>query len=85
MPYDDRPVSNGGNRGIDEVFSRKAPKGKFRIISVDTFDGGDCVHGDYPTLELAQKEVREYARGKQMLVMHIYDDQGRHCGRGGSF
>ena len=40
MPYDPRPVSEGGNRGIDEQFSRKAPKGEFRVIGVDTFDGG---------------------------------------------
>ena len=36
MPYDPRPVSQGGNAGIDEQFSRNAPEGKFRVIGVDT-------------------------------------------------
>ena len=47
MPYDARPVSQGGNAGIDEEFSRKAPKGKFRVVTVDTFDGSDALDGDF--------------------------------------
>ena len=85
MPYDPRPVSKGGNRGIDEEFSRKAPPGKFRVIGVDTFDGGDWKEGDLDTLELAQAFIKKETEGKQMLKMHIYDDQGNNVGSAGSF
>ena len=83
MPYDPRPVSEGGNRGIDEEFGRAAPKGKFRVIGVDTFDGGDWVVGDYTTLEEARKIAR--AKGGEMTVMHIYNDKGAHQGQAGTF
>ena len=85
MPYDPRPISEGGNRGIDESFSRKAPCGKFRIIAVDTFDGGDWIEGDFDTLGAAIKHSNERTKGKQMLKMHIYDDTGTHREQAGSF
>lgn len=83
MPYDARPVSQGGNRGIDEQFSRKAPAGKFRVIGVDTFDGGDWVEGDFDTREAALARAR--AKGGEMTRMHVYDDAGRHVGDAGTF
>lgn len=85
MPYDPRQVSEGGNRGIDEEFSRKAPKGKFRVIGVDTFDSDDWVEGDFDTLKQAQKHANERTKDKQMLKMHIYDDTGNHCYEAGTF
>ncbi len=75
MSYNGRPVSQGGNRGIDDVFSRNAPEGKFRVVSVDTFDGSDRVEGDFDSLE----EARHYAfekTGEEMLRMYVYDEQG---------
>lgn len=83
MPYDARPVSQGGNRGIDERFSRSAPKGKFRVIGVDTFDGGDWVQGDFDTKEAALAVAQ--AKGGEMTKMHVYDDTGRHIGNAGTF
>lgn len=83
MPYDPRPVSEGGNRGIDERFSRNAPQGQFRVIGVDTFDGGDWVQGDFPTLESALACARE--KGGEMTKMHVYDDTGKHVGEAGRF
>jgi len=83
MPYDPRPVSEGGNRGIDEQFSRAAPKGKFRVICVDTFDGGDWVHGDYDTKEEAIKWAN--TKSGEMLKSHVYDDAGRHVSEAGTF
>jgi hypothetical protein len=83
MPYDPRPVSEGGNRGIDETFSRAAPKGKFRVIGVDTFDGGDWVQGDFDTKEAAIAEAQK--RGGEMTKMHVYDDKGRHVADAGRF
>lgn len=85
MPYDDRPISEGGNKGIDETFTRKAPKGKYRVIGVDTFDGGDWVDKDCDTLTEAQERINNKTRGQQMLIMHIYNDQGKPCGSKGSF
>ena len=83
MPYDPRPLSEGGNRGVDEAFSRNAPKGKFRVIGVDTFDGTDWVEGDYDTLEFAQKVAQ--AQGGSMCMMHVYDDRGKHVDKAGTF
>lgn len=76
MPYDPRPISNGGNRGIDERFSRTAPKGKFRVVAVDTFDGGDWVSGDFNSAAEANAHARKETQGKQMLKMYVYDDTG---------
>jgi len=83
MPYDPRPLSDGGNRGIDEEFTRAAPPGKFRVIGVDTFDGTDWVQGDFDTLEFAQKVAS--AQGGSMCKMHVYNDKGKHVGEAGSF
>lgn len=85
MPYDPRPTNEGGNRGIDIDFSRKAPKGKFRVIGVDTFDGGDWVSGDFGTLEKAQEKVDKETKGAQMLKMYVYDDTGKCVYSGGSY
>ena len=83
MPYDPRPVSKGGNRGIDESFSRRAPKGKFRVIGVDTFDGGDWHDGDFDTKEAAL--ARASAKGAEMTRMYVYDDAGQYVGSAGKF
>lgn len=83
MPYDPRPISEGGNRGIDEAFGRAAPKGKFRVIGVDTFDGGDWVQGDFATRDEALACAR--SKGGEMTRMYVYDDMGRHLGNAGTF
>ena len=83
MPYDPRPISEGGNRGLGEKFTRVPPKGKFRVIGVDTFDGGDWVQGDFDPKEAALQCARE--KGGEMTKMHIYDDTGRHIGEAGTF
>lgn len=83
MPYNSKPISQGGNRGIDEEFSRKAPEGKFRVIGVDTFDGGDWVQGDFVTKDEALAEARR--KGGEMTKMYVYDDTGRYVGEAGRF
>ncbi len=85
MPYDARPVSEGGNRGIDAKFSRVAPMGKFRVIGVDTFDGGDWLDDDFDSLEAAVRHVEALIDGKQMLMMYIYDDTGKYLEQRGTF
>lgn len=76
MPYDPRPTSQGGNRGIDELFERNAPTGMFRVIGVDTFDGTDWTEGDFGTKEEAVAHADK--RGSRMLKMHVYDEHGNH-------
>ncbi len=83
MPYDPRPVSEGGNRGIDEQFSRKAPAGKFRVICVDTFDGTDWVSGDFDTIDDAFRHAAQ--QGGEMLRAYIYDEDGSYAGHQGRF
>ena len=85
MPYDPRPTSEGGNRGIDTDFSRKAPEGKFRVVGVDTFDGQDWVQGDFGSLELAKEAADKSVEGEQMLKMHVYNDKGEHLYDAGEF
>jgi hypothetical protein len=85
MPYDPRPVSSGGNQGIDEEFSRKAPAGKFRVIGVDTFDGTDWHEKDCDSLSEAREYADEKVKGQQMLKMYVYNDQGLHRHGSGTF
>jgi len=83
MPYDSRQVSKGGNSGIDEEFSKHAPKGMFRVIIVDTFDGSDYVEGDYDTLLFAAGVATK--NGGEMTMVHVYNDNGQHMMEAGSF
>ena len=85
MPYDARPVSQGGNAGIDEEFSRKAPQGKFRVVSVDTFDGTDELDGDFDNLDAAKACADRITNGQEMTKAHVYDDQGHHRYEAGTF
>ncbi len=64
-------------------FSPKAPKGKFRVVGVDTFDGTDWHAGDFAT----EAEAVSYAKanGGTMLKMHVYDDTGTHIYEAGTF
>jgi len=83
MPYDPRPESQGGNRGYGERFGSVPEKGNYRVIGVDTFDGGDWVQGDFETKEEALKVARD--KGGQMTKMHVYDKDGRHVQDFGTF
>lgn len=80
MPYD--PDSNAG---IDKRFSRSAPPGKFRVIGVDTFDGGDWLEGDFDNAGAAVSHAVARTKGQQMLKMHVYDETGQHITATGSF
>jgi len=75
MPYNDRPLNKGGNRGIDVDFSRKAPKGKFRVICVDTFDGTDWIVGDYKDFLDARRAAT--VRMGKLLKVYIYNNKGK--------
>ena len=60
----------------------KAPKGKFRVVGVDTFFHEDWVYGDYDTIEEALQVVKD--KGGTMNKTHAYDDQGNHLGQAGT-
>ena len=83
MPYDPRPISEGGNRGANDQFSLCAPKSKFRVVGVDTFDGGDWVQGDFDTLEKA-KECAD-KEGAPMTKTYVYNDKGQLVYEAGTF
>jgi hypothetical protein len=61
----------------------KAPKGKFRVVGVDTFDGGDWIEGDFKTKDEAFKHAN--TKGGEMLKTHVYDDKGNHLHEAGVF
>lgn len=61
----------------------KAEKGKFRVISVDTFDGTNWIEGDFDTPGEAFKVANE--KCGCMLKTHVYDDEGNHLHDVGSF
>lgn len=57
-----------------EALELKAPKGKYRVIGVDTFSNEDWIYGDYDSL----KEARELAekKGGNMLKTYVYNSNG---------
>ena len=61
----------------------KAPKGKFRVVGVDTFDRTDWIEGDFKT----QTEAIDVAnrKGGEMLKTHVYNDKGMHVHGAGTF
>lgn len=61
----------------------KAPKGKFRVIGVDTFSHEDWVQGDFDTKDAALACAD--AHGGEMTKMHVYDATGKHIGEAGTF
>lgn len=62
---------------------RKAPKGMFRVIGVDTFSNEDWCNGDYKTKAEAFGEAS--TKGGTMTKMYVYDDKGVCLFEAGSF
>jgi hypothetical protein len=60
-----------------------APKGKYRVVGVDTFANEDWVEGDFDTKDAALACAK--ANGGEMTKMHVYDDTGQHVGEAGTF
>lgn len=55
----------------------KAPKGKFRVIGVDTFEGptADYLIGDYASLGDAIAVAKQ--KGGVMNPVYVYDESGK--------
>lgn len=63
--------------------NQKAPKGKFRVVGVDTFSNEDWLEGDFDTLDEAVDVANK--KGGTMTKMHVYDDQEKHQHDAGTF
>lgn len=66
----------------DERTEQKAPKGKFRVIGVDTFSHEDWSYGDFDTKEEAIDVAKK--KGGTMNKTHVYDDKGKHLFEAGT-
>ena len=60
-----------------------APKGKFRLVGVDTFEGplADYLIGDYDTKEAAIEDCKRH--GGHMNPCYVFDDAGNSLFRAG--
>lgn len=66
--------SNSYPHKIQAMVALKAPKGKFRVIGVDTFNGANWIQGDFDTKEKAfDKATHNFVGCK----MNVYDDKGK--------
>jgi hypothetical protein len=65
--------------------TQKAPKGKFRVIGVDTFEGptADYLIGDYDTLGKAVAACNTH--GGTMNPCYVFDDRGINLHKAGTF
>ena len=63
----------------------KAPKGKFRVVGVDTFEGpfADYLIGDFDTKKEALTAAQ--AHGGTMNKTYVYTDDGLRIGNFGTF
>lgn len=82
MPYDPRHISQGGNRTTTQK-DLIAPPGKYRVVLVDTFDGGDCILSTTSDKQKAIKLADE--KGGQMTKVYVYDDKGCQIHSAGTF
>ena len=64
-----------------EVMEPPVPKGKFRVKGFDTFDPATgwfmCGDGDFDSLKEAKRHADRETRKTKMLLMHVYDDEGK--------
>ena len=61
----------------------KAPKGKYRVILVDTFEGEDCI---LLTNKFKKKALDLAAeKGGQMTIVYVYNDKGEHIYKAGTY
>ena len=64
---------------LPNSYNRIAPKGRFQLLEVDTFEGpfAETLAGDYPTVEAALAAGTRFKRGQSLLRFYVYDDQGK--------
>lgn len=51
----------------------RAPKGKFRVVGVDTFDNTDWLQGDFDTFGEAKEVANK--KGGTMTKMYVYNEK----------
>jgi hypothetical protein len=67
---------------------RKSEAGKYKVIGIDKFDGGDWVHAEYDSAEEALKTARELTRDAMSsasdasiaTVYYAYTPSGKYLG-----
>ncbi len=69
----------------EKISPHTAPQEKYRVIGVGTFDNSHWVEKDLDTLKEAKEYVDKETEGEEMLIMHVYDDVGRHRYQAGSY
>ncbi len=69
-----REVGFDGKR-TGKVFGTNAPKGQFRVITLDAKTGATSVFADFDELLTAKMEADDKADGAMVLAT-VYDDQG---------
>lgn len=65
------------------MISCEAPKGKFRVIGVNTLDDTDWLEGDFDTLNDAK--LRADVKGGQTRKIYVYDEHGKSVYDSGTF
>lgn len=78
-------IANALKRRKENRERFKAPKGKFIVVGVDTFSHEDWIYDEiFDDLPCACGFADGEVAGKQMLKLHVYDDQADHqyeCGK----
>lgn len=62
---------------------RTAPKGKYRVIGVDTFSNEDWVYEDFKSKLEAIKFAN--SKGGNMNMVYVYDDKGNYVHHAGTY
>ena len=86
-------MPNGLMKGIMSELERiaefkKSPEGKYKVIGIDKFDGGDWVQGEYDSAKEAVGAARNFTKREVAgatdssiaTVYYAYDPKGRYLG-----
>ena len=53
-----------------------APKGRFRIVGIDPFNGEKWSEGNFKTLRFAKLHIAKSKSGGNLANMFVYNDKG---------
>jgi hypothetical protein len=73
----------GGFRAISQDPRRVAPKGKFRMIGIDSLTGDGWIEGDVRNLGRARRKANLLC--DMIVSVHIFDEHGVHQDQAGIF
>lgn len=58
---------------------------KFSVVGVDTFDGDRWPEAEFDTEQEAIDHAKKRVEGKQMMKMHVYDEDGKRIAQFGTY